>query len=111
MAVTVALFKLNYPEFAVPATYIQAHMDRAVAQLDTSIWGTGAQLDEAILLKTAHSMAITPVGFSAGMSDRNGKSNYGIALDRLTRQVCGGAYSIGGDAVAALLTGWPYPCE
>lgn len=82
-------FFTRFPEMSfAPSAYVQAYLDAALLRLDAAMWGT--LIDEGQAYLACHLMAITPAGFTAGLSNKWGKSAYGDQYDRLCRLVGGG---------------------
>lgn len=66
MAVTVSSFTTRYPEFAAaPPAQVQSCLDDAVAALGGAVNGAaawGLVFDQAVSLRAAHALALSPIG-------------------------------------------------
>lgn len=95
MAVTLASFKVRFPEFIVSGakevahdTMLQAYIDAALMRTPTDPWGT--YRDEGTLYLAAHLLAVTPFGQNAKLASKVGDSVYGVEYKRLQRIVTAG---------------------
>ncbi len=89
MAVTVASFKVGFPEF-IPAgdTLIANKLAAAVLQVDASVWGS--KTDLGVELTTAHLLALSPLGQSARLVNKDGSTIYERRLVEMMAQVTSG---------------------
>ncbi len=89
MAVTVASFKVGYPEF-LPAgdTLIANKLAAAVLQVDADVWGP--KTDLGVELTAAHLLAIAPFGQSARLALKDGSTIYERRLTEMMAQVTSG---------------------
>ena len=70
MALTLDTFLGKFPEFRpTSVTLIAAHLADALAQIDSGIWGTKADIAQGYL--TAHHLTLSPTGQNARMIVQN----------------------------------------
>jgi hypothetical protein len=70
---TLSAFFARFPEFkATDTTLVQAAMNDAALQIDSSVWNTLAGVGQGYL--TAHRLALSPFGQNARMVAKDGKS-------------------------------------
>lgn len=87
MAVTVASFQAEYPEFvATPEAVVQAKLNAAVRRLDARM--LGARYDDAVSLFTAHLLVLSPGGATGRLekgatSDAWASTTYGAELSTM----------------------------
>ncbi len=89
MAVDRASFLARYPEFE-PASkaMIEGEIADAIDNVDTSVFGT--KTDQAVRLKAAHALALSPFGQQARLVSKSGATTYGKQFDALVRSVTPG---------------------
>lgn len=89
MAVTVAAFVVQFPEFRNASTdLLQAHLDAAELEIDREVWETKG--DQGQMYLAAHKLALSPFGNNAKLVPAGGITTYEIHYDRLVRQVSSG---------------------
>lgn len=94
MAHDLATFRVRFPEFVLQQDpYVQAYLDAAVANLSASMAAKPA-FDELVMYRAAHMLALTPAGFTAGLSTVRYESHYQLLYKRLVREACGGFYVV-----------------
>ncbi len=85
MSVTIASFKVRFPEFAnTDPALVQAVIDEAAAETPARTWRHKA--DQGVLQLAAHKLAISPSGQDARLST-DGRSTYLQERERLERQI------------------------
>jgi hypothetical protein len=86
MALSLQTWRTQYPEFAsAPDALVQAYLDRALARIDASVWGTLADQGQGLL--AAHTLALAPNGQFARLTSEKGETTYGRQFARLEAQV------------------------
>jgi hypothetical protein len=81
---TVQEVKDCYPEFrAAPSTLVDQKIAEAASELDATTWGS--RYTRAVMLYTAHLLALTPEGEKMRLKD--GSSVYQRRLDTLKRAI------------------------
>jgi hypothetical protein len=80
---------VQFPEFgAVDTTFLQAHLNAAVLEVDANIWG--AKVDQGIMYLAAHKIALSPFGNNAKLVAKDGTTTYEKHYSRLKLQVSSG---------------------
>jgi hypothetical protein len=94
MSWTAAAFKARYPEFN-PASdaVVTAALADAVPYIDPGLFSTDT--DQAVGLKAAHILAISPFGQNARLVAEDGSTTYAKALEPLVRARAGGPWIAG----------------
>lgn len=94
MAVTLASFRVHFPEFdGASDSLVQAKLDEAALALDERVFG--ARFDEAVRYSAAHRLALSPFGQNARMVAKDGSTTYGTQLDNVCRACAGGPWAVG----------------
>lgn len=83
MAVDVATFLVNYPEFVnAPTGVVQNCLNDAYSMTPSAVWPS-AILDQGAQLRAAQALALSPFGRGMSYSDPQGKTVYDERLGRL----------------------------
>lgn len=81
MAVTIATFKAQYPEFALGG---DAMLTAALAGVQVKVgsdgFGTEAERDQYVMLALGHALALSPMGRDARLVAKDGTTTYGARL-------------------------------
>lgn len=86
MAVTVAAFRVQFPEFTnTNADQLQAHLDAAELEIDREVWG--AKGDQGQMYLAAHKLSLSPFGNNAELAAKGGETSYEIHYAALVRQI------------------------
>lgn len=94
MAVTLASFRVAFPEFGEASdSLVQAKLDEATLALDARVFGV--RFDEAVRYRAAHTLALSPFGQNARLVAKDGSTTYGTHLDAVTRSCAGGPWVVG----------------
>lgn len=99
MAATATTLKARFTEFAATADALVT-LCLAEATRRTSAAALGARFDDAVMLRAAHLLAISPQGMNARLETSPGAnpllaSTYGQELMQLFREACGGPHMVG----------------
>lgn len=91
MAVTVASFLIDFPEFqGAEDPLIQAKIDAAMLRCPTCVWGTGARRDQGIMVKAAALLARSPYGRQMKLVNKEGGTQYDDDVIKLNRIAAAG---------------------
>jgi hypothetical protein len=94
MTVTLASFRVHFPEFeGASDSLVQAKLDEAALALDERVFG--ARFDEAVRYLAAHRLALSPFGQTARMVAKDGSTTYGETYAGVQRACAGGAWCVG----------------
>jgi hypothetical protein len=94
VAWTPTTFKARWSEFApIDDALVQSALDEAAREVDERYFG--ARTDDAVGLRAAHRVAISPMGQQARLESDKGATTYGALYDEMARSVGGGAHAIG----------------
>lgn len=84
-----AALRVRMPEFGQQTdAYVQSFLDSSAALHDPVACGNSLQ--ELIIYHAALGMALTPAGFTAGISTERFGSTYEARYNMILRRVCGG---------------------
>lgn len=84
MAVTIAAFKVQYPEFALAGdAMLTAVLQGTEATTGADGFGTEAERDEYVMLALAHALALSPMGRDARLSNKDGTTTYGTQMSAM----------------------------
>lgn len=79
MAVSIATFLVQYPEFSETDTnHVQAALDQAALETPAAVHDDNA--DKVIMLRTAHALAMGPAGSNARVEGQPGETTYSLEL-------------------------------
>lgn len=94
MAVTLASFRVHFPEFdGADDSLVQAKLDEAALALDERVFGV--RFDEAVRYRAAHTLAISPFGQTARLVAKDGSTTYGSQFEQVSRACAGGPWAVG----------------
>lgn len=83
MAVSLATFVANYPEFAnAPSPVAQNALNDAYSMTPAAVWPAPI-LDQAAQLRAAQALALSPFGRNMALANEEGKTVYDGRLQRL----------------------------
>lgn len=84
-----AAFVTQFPEFeGVETALLDAVLAAAALEVDVEVWG--AKASQGIAYKAARKLALSPLGNTAKLVNKDGSTVYDRELDRLVRQVASG---------------------
>lgn len=93
MAVTLATFVVQYPEFAATDSALAtAKLAEAEQRTDARVFGD--DYDAAVYLLTAHLISIAPFGQQARLESNKAETTYLVERKRLSRERAGGPHVI-----------------
>jgi hypothetical protein len=107
VTVTAATLKARFPEFAPVADAVcTANIAAATLRTSALVFTTDAAFDEAVLLRAAHLLSISPGGQAArlegvalaspsSVAADLGRTTYGATLLAFMRERAGGAHMLG----------------
>lgn len=89
MAIDLATFVTEFPEFAATATsraaYVQSHLDAALPYCDAVMLGSMYQ--RGVFLKAAHTLSMSPFGENARLNKSDGQTTYSAMFDDMLRHM------------------------
>lgn len=85
MAVSVASFKVAFPSFAYAGDMLIAAQLANAEAITGDGYNGEAKRDLAVMLATAHALALEPMGRDAGLVDKRGETTYSAQLRELKR--------------------------
>jgi len=86
MTVSVAYFKINYPEFReTKDSLVQAKINSATKRIAAPTWGDRA--NDGVMLLTAHLLSLSPSGEHARLKKEDDMTIYSAELQRMRRAV------------------------
>lgn len=94
MAWTPTTFRARWTEFAPTAdAVVQAALDEATRRTDARLFGN--RTDDAIGLRAAHNLSLSPGGQQARLESEKGTTTYMTELRTLMQERAGGPWTVG----------------
>ena len=91
---TPTTFKIRWAEFApTPDAVVQAALDEATRRTDERVFGD--RYDDAIGLRAAHNLSLSPFGQQARLESDKGTDTYQAERDTLIQERAGGGWAAG----------------